>query len=152
MGATASCQPASQAMGQPASQAIGQPASQARGQLVGDQPDGEDEPDVFYECFGDGYVDRSGETVVEGLSEGFEMGDTYFEDSLDPGLRSLELVVDDLYLHLAAHTSHSGEGGQKQFWLNFFYKIPWVALGQDTGCSQNATPHKFSKSPALIEI
>ena len=105
MGVTASSQPASQP-GQGS-------ASQARGQPAGDQPDGEDEPDVFYECFGDGYVDRSGETMVKDGSEGFEIGDTYFEDLLDPGLEGLELVVDDLYLHLAAHSNHTGAEVQK---------------------------------------
>ena len=71
-----------------------------------------DEPDMFYECGSEGYVDLGAETVVkEKLREGFEIGDTYFEDSLDPNLGSLDLVVDDLYslLENQGHHHHSGE-------------------------------------------
>ena len=71
-----------------------------------------DEPDMFYECGSEGYVDLGAETVVrEKLREGFEIGDTYFEDSLDPNLGSLDLVVDDLYslLENQGHHHHTGE-------------------------------------------
>ena len=68
-----------------------------------------DEPDMFYECGSEGYVDLGAETVVkESLREGFEIGDTYFEDSLDPGLSSLDLVVDDLYYLLQSHDKRTG--------------------------------------------
>ena len=71
-----------------------------------------DEPDMFYECGSEGYVDLGAETIVkEKLREGFEIGDTYFEDSLDPNLGSLDLVVDDLYslLENQGHHHHTGE-------------------------------------------
>ena len=68
-----------------------------------------DEPDMFYECGSEGYVDFGAETVVkESLREGFEIGDTYFEDSLDPGLSSLDLVVDDLYYLLQNNDKCTG--------------------------------------------
>ena len=68
-----------------------------------------DEPDMFYECSSEGYVDLGAETVVkESLREGFEIGDTYFEDSLDPGLSSLDLVVDDLYYLLQNNDKCTG--------------------------------------------
>ena len=73
-----------------------------------------DEPDMFYECGSEGYVDLGAETIVkEKLREGFEIGDTYFEDSLDPNLGSLDLVIDDLYSLLENqghhHHHHTGE-------------------------------------------
>ena len=68
-----------------------------------------DEPDMFYECGSEGFIDHGAETVVkESLREGFEIGDTYFEDSLDPGLSSLDLVVDDLYYLLQSHGKFTG--------------------------------------------
>ena len=68
-----------------------------------------DEPDMFYECGSEGYIDLGAETVVkESLREGFEIGDTYFEDSLDPGLGSLDLFVDDLYNLLESQGKHTG--------------------------------------------
>ena len=68
-----------------------------------------DEPDIFYECGSEGYIDLGAETVVkESLREGFEIGDTYFEDSLDPGLNSLDLVVDELYYLLESQGKHTG--------------------------------------------
>ena len=71
--------------------------------------DAVDEPDMFYECGSEGYIDLGAETVVkESLQEGFEIGDTYFEDSLDPGLSSLDLVVDDLYFLLESQGKHTG--------------------------------------------
>ena len=74
-----------------------------------DVGDATDEPDMFYECGSEGYIDLGAETVVkESLREGFEIGDTYFEDSLDPGLSSLDLVVDDLYNLLESQGKHTG--------------------------------------------
>ena len=74
-----------------------------------DVVDAVDEPDMFYECGSEGYIDLGAETVVkESLREGFEIGDTYFEDSLDPGLSSLDLVVDDLYYLLQNHDKRTG--------------------------------------------
>ena len=74
-----------------------------------DVVDATDEPDMFYECGSEGYIDLGAETVVkESLREGFEIGDTYFEDSLDPGLGSLDLVVDDLYNLLESQGKHTG--------------------------------------------
>ena len=63
--------------------------------------DGQDEPDVFYECSSAGYLDVSDVTLVEG-------GDTYFEDSLDPRLESLDLIVDNLYHHLQGPDAPTG--------------------------------------------
>ena len=74
-----------------------------------DEVDAVDEPDMFYECGSEGYIDLGAETVVkESLREGFEIGDTYFEDSLDPALSSLDLVVDDLYYLLESQGKHTG--------------------------------------------
>ena len=74
-----------------------------------DLVDAVDEPDMFYECGSEGYIDLGAETVVkESLREGFEIGDTYFEDSLDPALSSLDLVVDDLYYLLESQGKHTG--------------------------------------------
>ena len=73
--------------------------------------EGEDEPDIFYECSSEGFGGMSEVMVVqERLSEGFEIGDTYFEDAVNPQLKSLDLIVDDLYHHLE---NHCGETGQK---------------------------------------
>ena len=66
-----------------------------------DTTDGQDEPDVFYECSSAGYLDVSDVTRLED-------GDTYFEDLLDPRLQSLDLVVDNLYHHLQGPDAPTG--------------------------------------------